>query len=150
MIPNLLNVYKRIDVSGECWVWTGGIGGQGYGYISWRSKGRSNTRRVHRLVYEIFYGNIPADAVVRHDCDSRLCCKPTHLRLGTQLDNIRDRQERNRQAKGERFATSKLTVEQVKLIRDDPRGARPVALDYGVARSLVQRIRQGRLWKHVS
>lgn len=38
------------------------------------------------------------DLVVRHTCDNAGCVNPEHLVIGTQLDNIKDRQERKRQA----------------------------------------------------
>jgi hypothetical protein len=34
---------------------------------------------------------------VLHTCDEALCCNPNHLYLGTQLDNIKDRDTRGRQ-----------------------------------------------------
>ena len=34
---------------------------------------------------------------VLHVCDNALCCNPNHLYLGTQIDNIKDRDMKGRQ-----------------------------------------------------
>ena len=36
------------------------------------------------------YGEIPKGLLVMHKCDTRACCNPDHLQLGTQKDNMAD------------------------------------------------------------
>lgn len=43
--------------------------------------------------------------------------RPQHLFLGTQLENMADRQRKGRQAKGEDHGRSKLTEEEVEEVR---------------------------------
>ena len=43
---------------------------------------------------------------------------PKHLFLGTNEDNVRDKIDKDRQAKGEKNGRSKLTVKQVTKIRE--------------------------------
>lgn len=62
---------------------------QGYGHL------RDHTR-AHRAVYAAFVGEIPDNLQVLHHCDNAGCVNPQHLYVGTQLDNMRDRQNRGR------------------------------------------------------
>ncbi len=49
-------------------------------------------RRAHRLSWEIAYGPIPEGIQVNHLCDTPPCILPWHLYLGTQANNIDDRE----------------------------------------------------------
>ena len=51
---------------------------------------------------------------------------------------------------GERNGYSKLTAEQVIAIRDSLGSSRIVAKMYGVEKTVVQRIRRGEAWRHIS
>jgi hypothetical protein len=55
---------------------------------------------------------------------------------------------RQEQAANQR--TTKLTVEQVRNIRVDPRVYRAIAADYGVSRSNIKLIKNGKAWVHVT
>lgn len=69
-----------------CWIFTGNRNVQGYGRLS--VGGRPRT--VHRLMYEIARGPIPAGMFVCHACDTPACFRPDHLWLGTNRENTQD------------------------------------------------------------
>lgn len=71
-----------------CWIWTAAKFPKGYGKVA-----VEKSRKVdgaHRVAWELTYGSIPIGLSVLHKCDNRPCCRPDHLFIGTQLDNMRD------------------------------------------------------------
>jgi hypothetical protein len=81
---------ERITESG-CWIWLKGLGGSGYGAISRNGVSVG----AHRVSYETYKGSI-GDRHVCHTCDTPLCINPSHLFLGTNLDNILDAVKKGR------------------------------------------------------
>jgi len=71
-----------IDANG-CWIWQGAKTPKGYGHI------RINriSRRVHRLAYQGWVGEIPAGLVLDHTCKVRACANPAHLEPVTIAEN---------------------------------------------------------------
>lgn len=137
--------------AGKCLVWTGALNNKdrtkGYGTMRIRGK----LRFVHQLAYELAYGSIPINKVVRHTCDNRLCCEPTHLILGTHKDNTQDMVARGRSAKGGTHGRSKLTEKDVINIKKQlaTRTHLSLAQEYNVAESTISAISRGITWKHV-
>lgn len=72
-----------IDPSG-CVLWTGALGGGGYGYIS--LPGRKLVR-VHRAMWELMNGPIPEGMVIDHLCRVRRCVNVAHLEVVTHRTN---------------------------------------------------------------
>lgn len=94
-VPIADRLWPRVDTSGECWLWQGPKNPNGYGLIGTGRKGR--IMLVHRLVWMLMYGD-PSGLCVLHHCDVRACCRPEHLFLGTQLDNVRDMTAKGRRS----------------------------------------------------
>jgi hypothetical protein len=102
---------SEIDING-CWIWKRSKI-KGYGYPGFKGK----SIRAHRLSYLTFVGEIPNNLHVLHNCDNPPCVNPKHLFLGTHQDNMKDRNNKNRQAKGENQGNSKLLQKEVDEIR---------------------------------
>jgi hypothetical protein len=51
---------------------------------------------AHRWAWENVRGAIPEGTEVLHECDTPLCVRPTHLRIGTHAENLRDMMRRGR------------------------------------------------------
>lgn len=82
---------RRITAAG-CWEYTGLFLNSGYGQIFFQGK----TWRVHRLMYVIENGAIPATVKVLHSCDNPPCFNPDHLEAGTDKKNAQQSVERSR------------------------------------------------------
>jgi hypothetical protein len=82
-----------VEKTDNCWRWTGTLARNCYGVL--RVAGKTVT--AHRLALELV-GVDPEGMFVLHSCDNRICVNPSHLRLGTQADNINDMMQRNRHA----------------------------------------------------
>ncbi len=132
----------------DCWLWKGSTTPEGYGKLSVDGK----TCYAHRLSYEIDKGP-PGKLCVLHTCDNPPCCNPAHLFLGTQQENVEDRQEKKRQSRGEQQRSAKLTEEQVEEVRRDcvlgsrTHGQRAFARKYGVHPTTIWAIVNGETWK---
>jgi len=103
----ILWLKSKTQQEGECWVWLDGLHSQGYGRIStWLHKSQA----AHRAMYELAIGPIGKFHVL-HECDNKKCINPSHLWLGTQIENIKDMQKKKRNLR------HKLTDEDVMQIR---------------------------------
>jgi len=90
--------WSKVKKSPGCWMWDGSPSKR-YGYF------RTNRTRVaaHRFSWEIHNGEIPPGLCVLHRCDVAKCVRPDHLFLGSQLENIADRDRKGRTARGEKL-----------------------------------------------
>lgn len=87
--------WAAVDQSGgtdTCWVWTRGRHTFGHGHFYCAGK----NLKAHRVAWQLTNGPIPDGLFVLHHCDNPPCCNPAHLFLGTQLDNMRDRNRKGR------------------------------------------------------
>ncbi len=153
--------WEKVDKSGTCWLWTGGIAGN-YG-SAW------NGRRIyaHRLSWEMANGRpVPASLLVMHSCDTPLCVRPDHLSVGTHADNATDmvakgrapvgdksgaRRHPEKRPQGERHGGAILSLAQVSQVRADAsRGGitkRDIARRLGVSDSTIGHIINGHSWR---
>lgn len=137
---------KHYSVVGDCWIWSSSCYDTGYGKVQYQGK----TWQAHRLFYFLFNGPLSEGKIVRHTCDVRNCVNPAHLILGTHQDNSNDCVERGRQSTGEGHGRALVTLEEVRQIRDllacGLFSQARIGKFYGVKRSLISDIHNGRCW----
>lgn len=140
--------WAKVNKTGSCWLWTGALAGGGYG--SFRCGGTQY--RAHRVAYLLSKGD-PTGLFVCHSCDVRECVNPEHLFLGTPKDNMQDKVNKGRQAKGNTCGLSKLTEDQVREIRrlhaELPRSQTALAKRYGVSQVVIHFVLTRQTWKHI-
>lgn len=77
-----------------CWLFYGSLDKDGYGYISRRVPGvrTPRQRRVHIVMWEHLYGDLPIGMTLDHlDCIAKACCNPDHLDPVTRVVNSQRR-----------------------------------------------------------
>lgn len=148
--------WEKVDKSAwpkGCWLWKACVDDNGYGRFTMHdANGRKRAHWAHRVAYELAVGPIGSGMLVCHTCDNPICMNPDHLWIGTYQENSDDMDKKGRRVVGEDRPQAKLNDEAVRAIRGAPstRGtqARLVKI-YGVASSVISRIRTGKIWRHV-
>lgn len=148
-----------------CWEWRGTVSRLGYGRFYYP---RYRSHRVNRIALQIALGReLSSEEHVLHRCDNPPCCNPEHLWVGTVYDNIQDRVQKGRSARGANHR-SKLYPElvprgsahgmakhtedeiiSVKVMLADGLTHRQIETITGVGRSTVSKISRGIQWSHV-
>jgi hypothetical protein len=148
--PPVDRFWEKVDRSGECWLWTAGRRGDGYGAFQAESNRQVG---AHRFSYELHHGEIPVGMVVMHSCDTPLCVNPDHLSVGTSADNAADSARKARRPRGSDNSQAKLTEEQVLALRAQyARGGitqKELAAQYSISHALVSFIVTRRAWRHI-
>jgi hypothetical protein len=147
-----------VDQNGECWIWMGGVASSGYGLYHGNCFGQ-NQALAHRYAYLVTYGPIPRGLVVMHECDNRLCVRPSHLKAGTQAENLARAKALGRMTggartplKGDECSFAKLTTEQAQAVLDYWTAGFSqivIAVITGIDRQLLWPIVHRRSWRHL-
>jgi hypothetical protein len=139
--------YTDRNRSDGCHYWTANKNTSGYGHFDWRGKQVT----AHRIAWALRFGPIPPGMSVCHKCDVRHCVNPDHLFLGTNIDNIadRDRKGRHRPLLGSEHGMAILSETDVRAIRASTERGVDLAARYGVYPSRISAIRLRQSWRHL-
>lgn len=148
--------WSMVNKTDSCWLWTGRPGRKGYGCLwvdgrSWLS---------HRYSLVLHGVDLKDEDCALHKCDVRLCVNPDHLFLGTRADNTADMIAKGRASfyhnafpGGSANPVARLTEQDVleirRLHREEGLTHRALADRFGVARSNITLIVNGKTWAHV-
>ena len=139
----------------ECWIWTAGQDKDMYGKFKLYYDGNLIDIRAHVYSWELFVGHpLPKNIGLQvcHKCDHPYCVNPHHLFIGTTQDNTKDRDEKGRQARGEKHILSKLTEINVKEIRElhkNDMSITQLSHRFQVGWTTIACAINGKTWKHV-
>lgn len=153
----------RPNMTTQCWDFVSGGTSKRYGLFSFQGEQDGAHRWSYRIEHKLT--EIPEGLQVCHKCDNTLCVRPDHLFLGTPLQNMQDKDAKGRgnytawrlekperQPRGERVNTAKLTAQDVINIRTRRGDGEPlldIADDYNITRTQVSRIYLRQAWKHI-
>ena len=139
---------RFVNKTDYCWLWTGCKDKWGYGRFKFEKE-----NLAHRASWVFFHGPIPEGMDVLHKCDNPPCVNPDHHYLGTDIENMRDRDERGRTQKGVTHVNSHFTEDQVRSIRSMYRPHRVtlamLAKKYHVSTATISHIVKREIYKDI-
>ncbi len=128
--------WEKVRKGPDCWEWIGCRQAScGYGVIKVDGK----VELAHRISWKLVNGD-PQQLCVLHRCDNPPCVNPAHLFLGSHLENMRDRDFKER-------SKAKLKSVQIKAVRElFGRGipVRRLMDKFGVSDSAIYRALSGK------
>jgi hypothetical protein len=154
---------------GPCWIWTGTLDKDGYGFFHLTTVGGAKRKmvRAHRYAYNLEHESIASELFACHHCDNPPCVRPSHIYPGTAKQNSQQSVKSGRFIKGDRAPYSrnperyprgsqkihsKLTEDIVRDVR--ARAAQGIAInalarEYGVDFNTIKWAVNRTKWKHV-
>lgn len=135
-----------------CHVWTGAKFEGGYGQVRVKVEGQWRGFGTHRVAWMLSRGPIPTGVCVCHQCDNPSCCNPTHLFLGSHVENMRDRGRKRRAhtPAGELHPRARLSNDDVLVLRElaiQGSTSKELATYFGIDRRYARKIIAGRARK---
>lgn len=154
LVVNRVRFFNRVQfMPNGCWHFIGHYDKDGYAKIGTRQSGKCSSIPAHRLAWIHIFGPIPNGLKVLHKCDNPPCCRPSHMFLGTQLENMQDKIKKGRDFYnppiGLRHPKAKLTAELVREIRKTRLSIRKAAKVFGVSPGIIERVKSGISYRDV-
>jgi len=81
--PLAIRFWRKVDKSGDCWLWTGSTNGR-YG----KMKENGRFLYAHRASVIVDGREIPDGMEIDHLCRNKLCVNPKHLDIVTPQVNV--------------------------------------------------------------
>jgi hypothetical protein len=94
-------------------------------------------RLAHIVYWEGEHGPVPEGLELDHLCRNPPCVNPAHLEPVTHQQNM------------QRSARTFLTPDQVRAIRESNEPGPVLAARYGVTRTAIHNVRQGKTWANL-
>jgi len=150
------SIKAKCEEENYCWIWQGYTANKSP-YVSHDGK----MQAVRKLIY-MWSGKMiqPQFKYFVNKCKNPLCVSPTHVVARTQkmqssvMGKSVDHNAKSRIIKLQRFARTrsnvKLDEQRARAIFNDSRPCLAIALDYGVSKSLVAKVKSGKAWRNVS
>lgn len=90
--------WEKVTVASpnECWEWTASTLGIGYGCFWLDGKSVLAHRVSWAWANDVDFRSMTDQEIVRHTCDNPPCVNPSHLLIGTHMDNVHDMIVRDR------------------------------------------------------
>lgn len=135
----------KINKTETCWIWVGALDRLGYGNFWFKGK----NWLAHRIAYLLYTGPILNGLHVLHNCDTRRCVNPKHLRLGTHAENMQDKVFRGRSKRGSLAKTAKYTETQIIEVfelREQGLKHREISAKTGIPMGLIGNVLTGKHW----
>ena len=124
----------------DCWPWLGAKHPTGYGKL-WLRLPDLICKPAHHAALILTGIDVPKGSVVMHICDNPSCVNPSHLKLGTQQENIADKIAKGRQPTGNKHHNTTISEQDVADIRASNLQGVELARQYGVIPSTISNIR---------
>jgi hypothetical protein len=155
-----IKFWSRVRILGDgdsCWEFTGSTRdrkNENYGNIRFQGK----IQLAHRVAFQLAHPGEPMPAAVMHSCDNPPCCRPGHLRGGTQADNVIDAASKKRMRgkanqRGEANDWARLTDQIVLEGRRRYRLGESIgqlAQHFDVPLGTLQGALNGKTWTHLN
>jgi hypothetical protein len=149
-IQRVENFWKKVNKTESCWIWTGAKNKKGYGSFGVQA---NKTMSAHRFAWRWAYGEVPDNMQILHRCDNPSCVNPNHLFLGTNLDNVLDRENKGRgnqprgSANGNARLNETIVIQILKL--GDVLTQVEIARRFHTTQGTVGKILRREVWRHV-
>lgn len=134
-----------------CWHYTGYCDSDGYGRFWYNG----TTIGAHQFsIQHLGNVSIAKGMFVCHSCDNPRCVNPSHLFVGSALDNSRDRDQKGRHnsCPGEKNGAARFTEQDIHYIRQNyikGKNTKELAKKFKCHPNVILNIVKRKTWKHI-